>query len=179
MRTACLALGAVEGLALAALALLRPSDPALETHFAPTGERRALEARIAAELKRARSEILVALFHFTSERLAQALAERRRAGVPVRVLLDAAQSDPDFVRSLRERGLDVRLATPRTGDGARYHHKYCLVDGLTVLTGSYNWTVQGNIHNHENVVIFSDRKAAEAFREDFEKAWNDKQLSQP
>ena len=158
--------------------LLSPGDETISVHFAPTGERRALEAAIGAELRNATKSIDVALFHFTSDRLVQALAERRRAGVAVRILLDRLTSDDDFVRKLTAEGLDVRRVTPRGGE-ARFHHKYAVLDAKLVVTGSYNWTVLGDIANHENVVILRHEPSAKSFREDFEKTWQDKELSQP
>lgn len=153
-------------------------EETVSVHFAPTGERRALEAAIGAELRGASRSIDVALFHFTSDRLAQALAERRRAGVAVRVLLDRSLADDDFVRRLVAENIDVRRVTPR-GDEARFHQKYAVLDAKLVVTGSYNWTVMGDVANHENVVILRHEPAARSFRENFEKTWQDKELSQP
>ena len=156
--------------------LLPPADD-VSVHFAPTGERRLLEAEIACELRAATRSIDVALFHFTSDRLARSLAARRRAGVAVRLLLDRRQADGDFVERLRGDGVDVRLVTPRAED-ARFHHKYAVLDAKIVVTGSYNWTILGDIANHENVVFLRHEAAARAFQEDFEKTWQDRELSQ-
>lgn len=158
--------------------LLPTRDVAVSVHFAPTGERRALESTIRAELRAATKSIDVALFHFTSGRLVRALAERRRAGVVVRVLLDHRQADPDVVRRLRSEGIDVRLVTPREKE-ARFHHKYAVLDDKIVVTGSYNWTIMGDIANHENVVLLRHEPAARSFAENFEKTWQDKELSRP
>jgi phosphatidylserine/phosphatidylglycerophosphate/cardiolipin synthase-like enzyme len=155
-----------------------PQEDPVVAHFAPTGERRALEAAIRAEIRAATRSVDVAVFHFTSDRLVQALAERRRAGVAVRVLLDRRQADPDLVRRLRSEGLDVRRVSPRDEE-ARFHHKYAVLDAKIVVTGSYNWTVMGDIANHENVVVLRHGPAARSFLEDFEKTWQDKELSQP
>jgi phosphatidylserine/phosphatidylglycerophosphate/cardiolipin synthase-like enzyme len=116
------------------------------------------------------------MFHLTSDRLVRALAARRRAGIPVRVLLDRRQADEDFVAGLRGEGLDVRLVTPRAEE-ARFHHKYAVLDARIVVTGSYNWTIQGDVANHENVVVLRNEPAARAFLEDFEKTWQDRELS--
>ncbi len=158
--------------------LLVPAEDPVSVHFAPSGERRTLEAAIAAELRTATRSIDVAMFHFTSDRLVQALAERRRAGVAVRVLLDRAQSVETFVRRLQAEGLDVRRVTPR-GEEARFHQKYAVLDARLVVTGSYNWTVQGDIANHENIVVLRHDAAARAFQENFETTWQDKELLQP
>lgn len=155
--------------------LLPPRDD-VAVLFAPTGERRLLEAAISRELRTAARTIDVALFHFTSDRLARSLAGRRRSGIAVRVLLDRRQADPDFVDQLRALGLEVRLVTPRAEE-ARFHHKYAVLDAKIVVTGSYNWTIQGDIANHENVVLLRHEAAARAYQEDFERTWQDKDLS--
>ncbi len=160
-----------------ALLLPAPGEP-VSVSFAPTGEKRALEAVLAAELRRASRSVDVAMFHFTSDRLVQALGDRRRAGLAVRVLLDRAQADDDFVRRLRTEGLDVRLVAPRVEE-ARFHHKFAVLDAKIVATGSYNWTVQGDIGNHENLVILRDEPAARAFQDEFDRIWQDKDLSRP
>lgn len=161
---------------LCALALLSSAEERADVRFAPTGRERALQGFIEDELNRAQSRIDVALFHFTSERLARALARRRADGVRVRLLLDAAQADPEFVKGLREGKVDVRLVTPEA-ENARFHHKFCVLDGRIVLTGSYNWTFQGDASNHENVVRLRDATLAAKFTENFEKVWNDKRLA--
>ena len=165
----------------ALLLLLLPvqEKPSVETLFAPTGDRRLIQTRLAAEIRAARSSVRVAVFHFTSERLAAALAERRRAGLSVRVLLDARQSDDAFVGRLRAAGLDVRRVVPRGDEQTRFHHKYCVLDDRIAITGSYNWTVQGDLSNHENVAILRDDATARAFAEDFDRTWEDRELSRP
>jgi mitochondrial cardiolipin hydrolase len=137
-----------------------------------------LQDRISAELREARKTVDVAMFHFTSERLARALAERSRAGLRVRVLLDASQADPDFVRRLKAGGIDVRLATPKE-EGARFHHKFAVLDDGLAITGSYNWTYRGDAASHENLVILRDARSAGRFQAEFERLWTDPELSRP
>jgi cardiolipin hydrolase len=144
-------------------ALLLAQD--VDVHFSP-----GLQDRIAAELRGASTSVDVAMFHFTSERLARALAARRRDGLRVRVLLDAGQADPAFVRRLREDGLDVRLAAPPV-EGARFHHKFAVLDERRVITGSYNWTFRADAAGHENIVLLRDAATAGRFHAEFERLW--------
>ena len=168
--------------ALAFLAFLAPAAPTredrIEVLFAPTGEKRALQERLAAEVRAAERDVRVAMFHFTSDRLLQALAERRRAGVAVTVLLDATQAEDDLLDRLRAAKIDVRRATPR-GEGARFHHKFCVLDAKAAITGSYNWTVLADVASHENVLIARHEGAARAYRDEFDRIWKDKDLSRP
>ncbi len=148
---------------LAAILLTQDVD----VHFSP-----GLQDRIAAELRDTRKTVDVAMFHFTSERLARTLAARRRDGLRVRVLLDASQADPAFVRRLREDGLDVRLAAPKE-EGARFHHKFAVLDEGRVITGSYNWTFRADAASDENLVILRDAPTAAKFHVEFERLWSE------
>ena len=94
------------------------------------------------------------------------------------MLIDAAQADEEILDRLRSAKLDVRRATPRD-EGARFHHKFCVLDSRAVITGSYNWTVLADVANHENVVIVRQEGAARAFRDEFDRLWKDKDLSRP
>lgn len=165
------------GLAVAGAAAVAPASDPIEVHFAPTGRARLLEAGLAEEIGRARREIRVALFLFTSRRLAAALGRARARGVRVRVLLDASVADADFVADLRRSGVEVRRVVMDGEDPARFHHKYSVMDTNVVTTGSYNWTVRGDTANHENLVILRDAAVARAYGEDFERTWNDAQRS--
>ena len=54
-----------------------------------------------------------------------------------------------------------------------FHHKFAIVDGRTLLNGSFNWTAQAAAGNHESVVIFRDAAELTAsFAAQFERMWN-------
>jgi cardiolipin synthase A/B len=82
----------------------------------------------------------------TGRRFGAALMERARAGVTVRLLVDAVGSmdlEPSFIRELREAG--VRFATFKPlswkvgwGLNRRDHRKILVVDGRTGFTGGLN-----------------------------------------
>ena len=38
------------------------------------------------------------------------------------------------------------------------HHKFAILDGQTAITGSYNWTVESDEENFENLVILHDKE---------------------
>ncbi len=127
------------------------------------------------------------MYHFTSWRLADALAAAKKRGVAVRVLSDAEQHKSDQSKEVWEKlkaaGVDVRRVTPKggkdDGEAPHFHHKFCVVDGRAVFTGSYNWTVQGDRKNHENLVLITDAVTAKSFLKTFEATWSDNSITQP
>ena len=54
---------------------------------------------------------------------------------------------------------------------ARMHHKFVVIDGLEVITGSFNWTVQADKANMENIVTIQDGSLANRYIDEFNKIW--------
>lgn len=56
---------------------------------------------------------------------------------------------------------------------ARRHHKFAVIDGVTLINGSFNWTRQAVLHNQENVVIVRNPQLAARFTQQFEHLWEE------
>ena len=93
--------------------------------------------------------------------------------------MDERQCHPKFAKELRWQGLDAPRVTAARNDRARFHHKYCVVDDTTMISGSYNWKVMDDIFNQENLVILRRRTSVSAFARNLESIWNDGSLSRP
>ena len=53
-----------------------------------------------------------------------------------------------------------------------FHHKFLVIDGKTVVTGSYNWSPGAALRNMENVLIIQGNElVAEKFAWEFEELW--------
>ncbi len=119
------------------------------------------QARLVPLLRQAQEEMLVLAYIWTADPLTDALLERARAGVVVRGWFEAEQLDApghDYTR-LRAAGLAVE---PDPFPGL-LHHKVLVVDGETVVLGSYNFTRAADVRNDENVLIVHDPDMAAAF----------------
>ena len=51
--------------------------------------------------------------------------------------------------------------------GDKLHHKFAVLDGQTVLTGSYNWTDSGLRANDENLLQIASQRGAAEFTNEF------------
>jgi phosphatidylserine/phosphatidylglycerophosphate/cardiolipin synthase-like enzyme len=47
------------------------------------------------------------------------------------------------------------------------HHKYAVIDGTTLILGSYNWTRNGEYVNKENLIIWRSPGMAKLFLDEF------------
>ena len=117
------------------------------------------EGMIIEGIRRAKQQILVQAFSFTSRALANALIAAKRRGVEVQVMADREQTFggeasriPDLVRAGIPVTLEVRYRSA--------HNQVMVIDAGTadaaVITGSYNWTYAAQYKNAENVLILRD-----------------------
>jgi cardiolipin synthase len=119
-----------------------------------------LLARIRAAEKSVHFETFLWKPGVLAKRLAEAFMERARAGVTVRILLDAQGSkkvDDDTVQRLREAGCKVKFFHKRSlytigvlND--RDHRKLCIIDGREAFVGGHcivdDWLGDAEDHEH-------------------------------
>ena len=122
----------------------------------------------------ASSSIDAALYRFNHPGLAQALEEAAQRGVRVRLLVDGNKYKESRTTQELLSGaiIPFRLAFGRQGRGSKMHHKFVILDQQTVLTGSYNWTLESEDENHENLLILREAHPVEDYTREFEALWS-------
>ncbi|MEW5790245.1 MAG: phospholipase D family protein [Pseudomonadota bacterium] len=135
----------------------------LEVAFSPNGG--ATEMIIRA-INQARERIWVQAYSFTSAPIARALVEAHKRGVKLVVVLDKSQRTANY----SEADYFVNHAVPTFIDDqhAIAHNKVMIIDGDTLITGSFNFTKAAEKSNAENVMILrGNPKLAEAYAKNF------------
>ena len=134
----------------------------------------ALAHRIVSMVWNLEVSLEAALYRINNPILAQALAEAAGRGVQLRLVLDGGkfQSDPVTRNLLEIHRLPFRLLHGRSGPGSKMHHKFAILDSRSVITGSYNWTMESEEENYENLLVLRELTLVEQFREEFEALWN-------
>ena len=100
-------------------------------------------------INKAKKQILVQAYAFTSTPIARALIQAKQRGVDVKVLLDKTQVKTKYSSAtyLLNNAIWVRIdAHPVIA-----HNKVILVDNSTLITGSFNFTKAANDKNAENL----------------------------
>jgi len=125
----------------------QPIDPSL-THT----------ARIVKELAATKKTIDLAMYSLSDSAVMKALADAMARGVKVRVIYDGASEDRkltgDALASSRSGQLE------RAGADVRWvnkimHHKFAILDGGRVISGSGNWSTGAATRYDENTLFFS------------------------
>lgn len=125
-------------------------------------------------IESAEVSLLVKQFTFTDETLIQAVLERRRAGVDVRVMLNAARSGGDRANDethdrFQAAGIDVQWASPKF---YVTHEKSIVVDEKAALVATFNLCLKYFTQTRDYGVIVSDPEHVAQIVEVFNADWN-------
>ena len=123
------------------------------------------ERALAKHIRSARETIDVAVYDFGLELPAQELAVAADNGVTVRVVTDGDEMDEEGILMLQESGIEV-VYRPE-GDRIM-HHKFAVVDGQSVWTGSTNWTETGTTMNNNHAMLLTSTELADRYTDEFE-----------
>jgi phosphatidylserine/phosphatidylglycerophosphate/cardiolipin synthase-like enzyme len=157
-----------------------PAEMFVQACFSPRGK---CAAHILREIDQAKKELLVAVYAFTSDELAAALAQAKKRGVAVQVIIDRefdVRTERSKGKFLEAQKIAVRRVSgikPNTPDqdAGLMHQKFAIIDRKNVFTGSYNWTHSAERFNDENLLLFRDAgPLAEEYRKIFLQLWERK-----
>ncbi|KAM6077992.1 mitochondrial cardiolipin hydrolase [Theristicus caerulescens] len=128
-------------------------------------------SRLLRRLLSARRSLDICLFAFSSPQLGRAVQLLHRRGVRVRIVTDAQYMGlrGSQIGPLRLAGIQVR----HDQENGYMHHKFAIVDGRMLITGSLNWTTQAIQNNRENVLVMEDAEYVKPFLDEFERIWEE------
>ena len=124
---------------------------------------------IVAELARARKTADICVFTITDDRIARAILAAQERRVALRIITD---NDKQYdggsdVERLRNAGIALKVDETEH----HMHHKFAVLDGVTLLNGSYNWTRSAGAFNEENLIVTSEPKLVATFSRHFAEMW--------
>nr|WP_199065167.1 phospholipase D family protein [Chromobacterium sp. ASV5] len=144
-----------------------PAGADYEVGFSPKGGSLAL---VLQGIDGAKSSILVAAYSFTSKPIAESLLNAHKRGVKVQVVADEKSNRKGYsaAQFLANQGVPVRL----NGNYAIFHHKFMVIDGQHVETGSFNYSAVAANRNAENVLLLRNVKPLAAqYAEEWARLW--------
>ncbi len=110
--------------------------------------------------------------------LALSLVHARERGVDVKIILEdghgydytsenIVEYAQNWSKYFQRHGIEVRLDSPTKTT----HDKLIIIDGVTVILGSTNWSTAALKYNHEANVLIQGRTVAQEYEEYFESLW--------
>lgn len=142
------------------------ADPVTASHvyFSPKG---GCTKAITDVIGQAKRSILVQAYSFTSYPIAEALIEAAKRGVKVETIVDGKQVHEKKTKlGLLAKG---GVITYLDGAHAIAHNKVMIIDGKTVITGSFNFTNAAEEKNAENLLILDDPALAAEYTGNWQK----------
>ena len=142
--------------------------PGTRVLFSPKG---GASKELARLIKAAKGNIAVAAYAFSTKYLGKALSEALKRGVKVRIILDwdIARKAYSIDEWLAGEGIEVRFIDVK---GGCLHHKFMIIDGKILMTGSYNFTNESEFRNHEAAIFTNNKALIQSFAAEFERIWN-------
>jgi phosphatidylserine/phosphatidylglycerophosphate/cardiolipin synthase-like enzyme len=140
------------------------SDGDLACWFSPRG---GCTEAVVAEISRASKSIQVLSYTFTSRPIGDALIDARHRGVQVTVIADKSEQRDSHseIATLQRAGIPVYIDAKH----AIAHNKVMVIDGATVITGSFNFTHAAEFENADNVLVIHHHPAiAAAYADNFQ-----------
>ena len=115
--------------------------------FSPHGQG---ERLIVSAIADAKQQILVQAYGFSNKAILAALADAKRRGVDVEVILDKSNDRGRYSGATYVVNAGIPVWIDNTV--AIAHNKVMVIDSASVITGSYNFTEAAQNSNAENVL---------------------------
>jgi len=142
-----------------------------------------------------RRQLDMALFVFSEQSLADAMAKLQEQGVTIRLLADPGFANRAFSEVLDLLGTQLpdhrcgleaanrpwqrpleAVGTPRLSSGDKLHHKFAVIDNRTVITGSFNWSPSAAHQNDEVLLVIESPLLAAHFTREMDRLWRGAEL---
>jgi phosphatidylserine/phosphatidylglycerophosphate/cardiolipin synthase-like enzyme len=135
-----------------------------QIYFSPHG---GCTDAVVKELDKAKSEILVQAYSFTSKEIAKALVDAHKRGVHIQIILDRSNRSGKY--SAGDFTAHMGIPTYIDSRHAIAHNKIIIIDKDTIITGSFNFTKAAENNNAENLLIIPSKELARIYIEN----WNE------
>jgi phosphatidylserine/phosphatidylglycerophosphate/cardiolipin synthase-like enzyme len=140
---------------------------------APTGSRDArtyaggIDTALASAINGVQQTLDIAAYEFNLASLTQAVLSAHQRGVRVRVVTDNEDGlgdDETTLNQLVNAGIQI---VPDTRS-ALMHNKFMILDGTTVWTGSWNFTINDTYRNNNNALAIRSRQIVQNYQTEFD-----------
>jgi len=139
------------------------SDTHTKVYFSPSG---GCQAKTIELITQSKKFIDIAMYSLNNTSILEALNKAKNSGIKVRVLVDRTQGmgvNKNVTLKLKQEGYDIRIHSVNNIQ----HNKFAIFDGKKVVTGSFNWTNNGEKTNEENCIILDDEAVVKAYENRF------------
>ena len=126
---------------------------------------------IINHIKSAVNQLQICVFTISDDLITDAILTSHRSGTEIRIITDNDKSmdEGSDIEQIARQGISVKM--DRTTN--HMHHKFMVVDGKALITGSYNWTRSAAKFNHENILLTQEAGVVKSFLKEFDQLWRE------
>lgn len=129
--------------------------------------------KLVQQIRLAKKSIDLCIFVFSNPNLAEELMRLSsdwERDVSIRIIVDSREDSINSqVEELISHGFQVKMNSH--SGSVLMHHKFMIIDGETLMTGSFNWTRAAVYYNHDNILVTKSTKLIQAYQGEFDKLW--------
>jgi phosphatidylserine/phosphatidylglycerophosphate/cardiolipin synthase-like enzyme len=135
-----------------------------------------IKENILKELESATFTLDLAIHEITSLDMAQTLVKTKQRGVKVRVIADSKQANirNSKITYLIQQGISVKVLGQK--ERGVMNHRFAILDGKRVLTGSLDWSEASLKWNYESLLVLHEADMVGSFQKEFERLWREKRV---
>jgi phosphatidylserine/phosphatidylglycerophosphate/cardiolipin synthase-like enzyme len=150
-----------------------PATAETEAIFSP---RENIKENILKELESTTLTLDVAIHEITSFDMAQALVKAKQRGVKVRGIVDSKQANirNSKITYLIQQGISVKVLGQK--ERGTMNHRFAILDGKRILTGSFDWSEASLKWNYESLLILHQADVVDNYQKEFERLWREKRV---
>ncbi|MCA0455536.1 MAG: phospholipase D-like domain-containing protein [Chloroflexi bacterium] len=132
-----------------------------------------IDTQVADALNQVQRTLDIAAFEFNNATITAAVLAAHQRGVIVRVVTDDEHGIGSNDTTL---GQLTAVGIPVIDDNrsALMHNKFMILDSTSVITGSYNYTINDTYRNNNNMLIFRSQKMVQDYQNEFNKMFEQK-----
>jgi len=128
-----------------------------------------IEQQIIKVIQETNYELYISVAWFTNQKIYETLLSKLEDGIKIELIIrdDHINNSIDALnwKSFIDEGGTLFFYQMTNA----LHHKFCISDHKTILSGSYNWTYQAQYKNKENIILSSNTELIDQFFIEFEK----------
>lgn len=129
-----------------------------------------IQFEIISAIKNAKSNLKIAVTWFTNHEIFNEILEKLenpKFKVELIVLNDRINNKKEGLNF--QKFIELNGNFYFSSNENMVHHKICIVDNSTLITGSYNWTYYAENRNWENVVFIEKKEIVDGYIAEFDK----------
>lgn len=137
------------------------TNKTLEIYFCPQEN---CHQKFSQTLNQSKSSIQCALHEFDNKKLSQLLIQKHKQNITITLIIEDKYKNELGLNPLKKQKIQIKT----DGKNSKLmHHKFCIIDNKTIITGSTNPTENGFYKNNNNMLIIHSKQLAKHFQQEF------------